>query len=73
MILGGLKLVLVQIVEVLIDRIRFGRVHLGDDVGDPDGRIGSRTRDAIRDFQERAGLRPDGYPNRRVLEALQTR
>jgi len=44
--------------------------RLGYDVGKADGRIGSRTREALRDFQERAGLRPDGYPNRRVLEAL---
>jgi len=59
----------------LAQRIELQRAltRLGYDVGDPDGRIGSRTRDAIRDFQERAGLRPDGYPNRRVLEALQTR
>lgn len=44
--------------------------RLGYDVGKADGRIGSRTREALRDFQERSGLRPDGYPNRRVLEAL---
>jgi lytic murein transglycosylase len=59
----------------LAQRIELQRAltRLGYDVGDPDGRIGSRTRAAIRDFQQRAGLRPDGYPNRRVLEALQTR
>ncbi len=59
----------------LAQRIELQRAltRLGYDVGDPDGRIGSRTRDAIRDFQQRAGLRPDGYPNRRVLEALQAR
>jgi len=59
----------------LAQRIELQRAltRLGYNVGDPDGRIGSRTRAAIRDFQQRAGLRPDGYPNRHVLEALQTR
>ena len=57
---------------VFSQRIELQRAltRLGYDVGKPDGRIGSRTREALRDFQERAGLRPDGYPNRRVLEVL---
>jgi membrane-bound lytic murein transglycosylase B len=46
---------------------------LGYDVGEPNGRIGSRTRDAIRDFQDKHGLRPDGYAGRHVLEALRER
>ena len=56
----------------LAQRVELQRslTRLGYDVGEPNGQIGSRTRAAIRDFQERAGLRPDGYPNRRVLEAL---
>jgi peptidoglycan hydrolase-like protein with peptidoglycan-binding domain len=32
--------------------------------------MGSRTREAIRDFQRRRGIIPDGYPNERMLEAL---
>ena len=56
----------------LAQRVELQRTltRLGYDVGEPNGQIGSRTRAAIRDFQERAGMRPDGYPNRRVLEAL---
>ena len=46
---------------------------LGYDVGEPNGRIGSRTRDAIRDFQDKRGLRPDAYAGRRMLEALRVR
>ncbi len=46
---------------------------LGYDVGEPNGRIGSLTRAAIRDFQDKNGLRPDGYAGRRVLEALRVR
>jgi lytic murein transglycosylase len=48
-------------------------IALGYDVGEPNGRIGSRTRDAIRDFQDKHGLRPDGYAGRHVLEALRER
>ena len=44
--------------------------RLGYAVGKPDGRMGSRTREAIRDFQRRRGIIPDGYPNERMLEAL---
>jgi len=47
--------------------------RLGYDVGEANGRIGSLTRAAIRDFQEKRGLRPDGYAGRRVLEALRVR
>ena len=43
---------------------------LGYDVGEPDGRIGSRTREALRDFQERRGHLPDGWPTPKMLQAL---
>jgi len=46
---------------------------LGYDVGEPNGRIGSLTREAIRDFQGKHGLRPDGYAGKRVLEALRVK
>ena len=57
----------------LAQRIELQRAlsQRGYDIGTPDGRIGSKTREAIRDFQQRSGLRPDGYPDRKVLEALQ--
>lgn len=38
--------------------------------GDPDGRFGPQTRAAIRDFQARAGLVPDGFPSAAVLTRL---
>jgi lytic murein transglycosylase len=44
--------------------------RLGYDIGEPDGRLGSRTREALRHFQATAGLPPDGYASSRVLEAL---
>ncbi|PSC07071.1 lytic murein transglycosylase [Alsobacter soli] len=42
-------------------------------VGEPDGRIGTKTRDALRDFQQRRGLVPDGHPSLAMLEALRGR
>jgi lytic murein transglycosylase len=42
----------------------------GFDVGDPDGRLGPRTRLAIRNFQVAAGLLPDGFASSDVLDRL---
>jgi membrane-bound lytic murein transglycosylase B len=38
--------------------------------GGADGNLGPRTRSAIRDFQVRAGLVPDGFASSKVLERL---
>lgn len=43
---------------------------LGYDVGEPDGRFGSKTREALIAFQEKNGLRPDGYPNTATVQKL---
>lgn len=42
----------------------------GFNIGDMDGRFGGKTRAAIRDFQARAGLIPDGYASASVLDRL---
>ncbi len=42
----------------------------GFDIGEPDGRIGPRTRIAIRNFQVATGQVPDGFPSSLVLERL---
>jgi membrane-bound lytic murein transglycosylase B len=42
----------------------------GFDIGQPDGRFGAKTRAAIRDFQARAGLVPDGFATATVLARL---
>ncbi len=44
----------------------------GFDVGEADGRFGAKTRAAIRDFQAKAGLIPDGFPSTTVLARLRT-
>jgi membrane-bound lytic murein transglycosylase B len=43
---------------------------LGYDIGEADGRLGSKTREALRDFQSRRGFVPDGYPGPVALDAL---
>ena len=44
----------------------------GFDVGEPDGILGTRTRVAIRDFQARSGLVPDGFASSQVLNRLRS-
>ena len=45
-------------------------VSRGFDVGEPDGLLGAKTRVAIRDFQARTGLIPDGFASTEVLNRL---
>jgi len=43
---------------------------LGFDTGGADGRAGNDTARAVRDFQKKVGLEPDGYPGLEVLAKL---
>jgi len=45
----------------------------GFDVGEPSGRLGNKTRIAVRDFQARSGLVPDGFATAAILERLRGR
>jgi hypothetical protein len=45
-------------------------IKRGYDIGEPDGAIGERTRQAIADFQVRNGLPRDGRAGQRVFNAL---
>jgi hypothetical protein len=45
----------------------------GYDVGTPDGMFGPRTRTALRQFQARAGVVPDGFATASLLERLRGR
>lgn len=47
--------------------------RLGFDVGEPSGRLGLKTRVAVRDFQARSGLIPDGFATVAILERLRAR
>jgi peptidoglycan lytic transglycosylase B len=45
----------------------------GYNVGEPDGRLGARTRAAIRDFQAKIGRVPDGFASVGILDRLRAR
>src|SRR5262245_28345765 len=45
----------------------------GYDVGEPDGRFGPRTRNALRAFQQAVGTTPDGFATVAILERLRSR
>ena len=47
--------------------------RLGYDVGEPDGAIGEKTMAAIKAFQQRIGVSPDGYANAALLQQLRSR
>ncbi|WP_375456119.1 lytic murein transglycosylase [uncultured Methylobacterium sp.] len=42
----------------------------GYDVGEPDGKVGAKTRDAIKDMEGKLGMPQTGRPGAKVLEAL---
>jgi len=45
----------------------------GYDVGEPDGRLGGKTRNALRKFQSSVGHVPDGFASAAILERLRSR
>ena len=45
-------------------------VRMGYDIGALDGKIGEKAQSAIRQFQRKAGLEPDGFANLALLERL---
>jgi hypothetical protein len=44
--------------------------RIGYDVGKPDGRLGTKTRTALRAFQRRTGAVADGFASASVLSSL---
>ena len=45
-------------------------LKLGYDIGEVDGKLGEKAREALRDWQGKHGLPADGYPTVRLLERL---
>jgi lytic murein transglycosylase len=45
----------------------------GHDVGEPDGRVGQKTRDAVKQVERQIGMAPTGRPGGKVLQALRGR
>lgn len=55
------------------DGVREVQKHLmaiGWEIGEADGRSGTSTKSAIREFQRQGGMAADGYPSRTLLERL---
>jgi peptidoglycan hydrolase-like protein with peptidoglycan-binding domain len=52
-----------QLSEAQVRRLQAKLKTLGYDAGEIDGKIGDQIRAAVRAFQERNGLAPDGYPD----------
>src|SRR5215204_3292033 len=48
-------------------------VARGYDVGEPDGKVGQKTRDAIKTIESQIGMRQTGRPGGKVLQALKGR
>jgi peptidoglycan hydrolase-like protein with peptidoglycan-binding domain len=42
-------------------------------VGEPDGRLGGKTRSALRQFQASVGEVPDGFASGTMLDRLRAR
>jgi membrane-bound lytic murein transglycosylase B len=45
----------------------------GYDVGEPDGRLGPKSRNALRAFQTAVGAIPDGFASATMLDRLRSR
>jgi membrane-bound lytic murein transglycosylase B len=59
-----------QLSEAQVRRLQAKLKKLGYEVGKIDGKIGDSLRAAVRAFQERNGLAPDGYPNLALLNQV---
>jgi membrane-bound lytic murein transglycosylase B len=56
--------------EAQVLRVQAKLKKLGYDVGEVDGKIGDTLRAAVRAFQERNGVAPDGYPDLALLKQV---
>jgi peptidoglycan hydrolase-like protein with peptidoglycan-binding domain len=53
-----------------MQRLQAKLAALGHDVGEIDGILGARTRDAVQAEQTRLGLPADGWPTEALLSLL---
>ncbi|MFC1620849.1 peptidoglycan-binding protein [Candidatus Omnitrophota bacterium] len=61
----------VDVVNPLVEEAQIVLDTLGYDTGTMDGRIGKKTRQAIKEFQESIGLRSTGYIDKRTWRAVE--
>ena len=59
-----------QLSEAQVQRLQAKLKTLGYDAGEIDGKIGDQIHAAVRAFQERNGLAPDGYPTLALLKQV---
>ncbi|MCK9907850.1 lytic murein transglycosylase [Microbacteriaceae bacterium K1510] len=45
-------------------------IRMGEDIGEPDGKVGAKTRAAIKRAQMKVGLPADSYPSTELLQKL---
>lgn len=45
-------------------------IRMGEEIGEPDGKVGAKTRAAIKRAQMKVGLPADSYPNTELLQRL---
>ncbi len=53
-----------------IQRLQVKLKKMGYDAGEIDGKIGDALRSAVRSYQERNGLAPDGYANQALFSRI---
>ena len=58
--------------EVLLPpNFQLSQARLGITIGEPDGMIGIRTRDALQDYQQASGLPADAYPTVELIARIE--
>ena len=60
-----------DVVNPIVDEIQVILNDLGYDTGNTDGRMGAKTREAIKEFQESIGVKNTGYINKTTLRQLE--
>jgi len=60
-----------DIVNPVVEEIQVVLSTLGYETGNTDGRMGQRTREAIKEFQESMGLKSTGYINELTLTQIE--
>lgn len=61
-----------QLGKAEIEDLQRRMAALGYDIGEPDGRIGTKTRENVAAFQAKNGMVPDGWPTPAVLARLRS-
>lgn len=58
-------------ISPLVEEIQVALDNLGYDTGTKDGRMGQKTREAIKEFQESMGIKDTGYIDQRTWRQIE--